>query len=327
MQVRVPLREGWRNGDTDRALFVALVRWESACARRARMRMNLADSERLLMRQIPYPADTRAKGWRFELDMERARQSDTWTLAPADVRPWLLMLWAVAWEQTPCGSLPADDLLIAARIGMPLKLFQRHKAVLMRRWWLAEDGRLYHDVLVARALEMLEERAKTARRVATSRALMREQRASNALQRSSTPLDTTPEPEPVLRNTPLPPTGGVAAAPPVGRVVEPGEPSEPIGCHEPTVQSGEGRFPEFWAAWPRSERKVDRKKCLAKWRRSRLDARADAIIAHVIASRATQKWRDGYEPAPMTYLNGERWADGGGVADSAQPPTGREGFL
>ena len=118
----------------------------------------------------PYPADTRAKGWRFELDHERIRQSDTWALAPAELRPWLLMLWMVAWEQTPCASLPADDLLIAARLGMPAKSFTKHREVLMRGWWLADDGRLYHDVMSERVVAMLAKREKDQKRTAASRA-------------------------------------------------------------------------------------------------------------------------------------------------------------
>jgi hypothetical protein len=106
----------------------------------------------------PYPHDTRAKGWRFELDHERVRQSDTWALAPREIRPWLLMLWMVAWEQTPCGSLPADDRLIAARLDMPMELFAPHRDVLLRGWWAAEDGRLYHDTLVERVREMMSVR-------------------------------------------------------------------------------------------------------------------------------------------------------------------------
>lgn len=107
---------------------------------------------------VPYPANIRAKGWRFELDHERIRQSDTWALAALEIRPWLLMLWMTAWEQTPCGSLPQDDELIAARIGMPLDQFQAAKPRLLRGWWLAEDGRLYHDTLAERVLEMIERR-------------------------------------------------------------------------------------------------------------------------------------------------------------------------
>jgi len=124
------------------------------------------------MRPIPYAADVRAKGWRFELDHERIRQSDTWALAPAEVRPWLLMLWMTAWEQTPCGSLPATDELVAARIGMPLKTFLKHRACLMRGWWDADDGRLYHDTLVERVVEMATAKDKERNRKAEYRRRM-----------------------------------------------------------------------------------------------------------------------------------------------------------
>lgn len=102
--------------------------------------------------------------------MERARQSDTWAIASPEARPWLLMLWATAWEQTPCGSLPNDDDLIAARIGMPAKLFAKHRAVLLRKWWAADDGRLYHAVLVQRVAEMMKTRRSESDRKAAARA-------------------------------------------------------------------------------------------------------------------------------------------------------------
>ena len=121
-------------------------------------------------RHAPYPADTRAKGWRFELDMEQVRQSDTWALSPAEARPWLLLEWAVAWEQTPCGSLPNDDTLIAARLEMPDKMFAKYRAVLLRGWWLADDGRLYHDTLARRVMEMMQRRRKESDRKALARA-------------------------------------------------------------------------------------------------------------------------------------------------------------
>lgn len=104
---------------------------------------------------IPYPADTRAKGWRFELDLEQVMQSDTWVLASPEVRPWLLMLWATAWQQVPCGSMPSEDALIVARLGIAPKLFAKARAVLLRGWWLAEDQRLYHDTIASRVHDML----------------------------------------------------------------------------------------------------------------------------------------------------------------------------
>ncbi len=51
----------------------------------------------------PYAADTRAKGWRFELDYEQIEQSSTWALAGPEARPWLLMLWLSAWRQVGIG--------------------------------------------------------------------------------------------------------------------------------------------------------------------------------------------------------------------------------
>lgn len=79
---------------------------------------------------------------------------------------------------------------------------------------------------------------------------------------------------------------------------------------------GEGRFTAFWDLWPRTQRRVDRKKCLAKWRAARLDASADEILAHVTAMKATRKWVDGFEPAPLRYLNGEQWKDGPPAPDT-----------
>ncbi|RQR87693.1 MULTISPECIES: DUF1376 domain-containing protein [unclassified Burkholderia] len=111
-------------------------------------------------REAPYPADTRAKGWRFELDLEQIDQSDTWALTPPEFRPWLLMLWASAWRQTPCGSLPDDDALIAVRIGMKEPVFAKQKTKLLRGWWKATDGRLYHDTIAKRVTEMIAARNK-----------------------------------------------------------------------------------------------------------------------------------------------------------------------
>lgn len=132
-------------------------------------------------RQAPYPADTRAKGWRFELDYEQIEQSDTWDLAGADGRPWLLMMWLVSWRQAPCGSMPSDEQVIAAKIGASPKTWLKHRAALLRGWYAAADGRLYHPTVSARVMEMLEYRRKNAERVAKFKAAKREERAGNAL--------------------------------------------------------------------------------------------------------------------------------------------------
>ena len=119
-----------------------------------------ADSD---LRAAPYPPETSAKGWRFEIAMEKVRQSDTWSLTLLrgyEPKALLIWMWSVAWEQTPCGSFPNDEGLIAARLELPPKVWQKHRDILMRNWWLASDGRLYHPILTAQALEMLANRAR-----------------------------------------------------------------------------------------------------------------------------------------------------------------------
>lgn len=121
------------------------------------------------MQHPPYPATTRAGGFKFELDCERVAQSDTWALAAPCQRPLLLMLWFIAWQQTPCGSLPKDDTLNAARLGMEPDAFQSNKAILLRGWAEANDGRLYHPVLTQLVLEMMDRKASNAQRQAAYR--------------------------------------------------------------------------------------------------------------------------------------------------------------
>lgn len=70
------------------------------------------------------------------------------------------------------------------------------------------------------------------------------------------------------------------------------------------------RFADFWQMWPASKRKVDKAKCHKAWQAKKLEAVADQIIAHVTVMKATEQWLTGYEPAPLTYINGQRWQDG-----------------
>jgi hypothetical protein len=99
------------------------------------------------------------------------KASDTWLRARrGEVRGALLLLWAESWQQTPCGSLPNDDELIALLLDMTGPTFAKQKAVLLRGWTLADDGRLYHETITARVLDMLAKRAKDAKRSADRRA-------------------------------------------------------------------------------------------------------------------------------------------------------------
>lgn len=70
------------------------------------------------------------------------------------------------------------------------------------------------------------------------------------------------------------------------------------------------RFDEFWQAWPKAERKQDKKACRERWHRHGLDAMADEILADVRTKRGTTKWQEGYIEAPLLYLKNRRWEDG-----------------
>lgn len=70
------------------------------------------------------------------------------------------------------------------------------------------------------------------------------------------------------------------------------------------------RFQEFWESWPKTDRKTAKAECLKKWKLRGLDAHADEILLHLTAMKTTKKWQEGYEPAPLTYINQKHWEDG-----------------
>lgn len=90
---------------------------------------------------------------------------------------------------------------------------------------------------------------------------------------------------------------------------------------KPDQQPG---FLRFWSTWPKSDRKVAKAECSKRWRSRGLEAQADEIVAHVEAMRESRQWRDGYDPAPLTYLNQRRWEDG--AADAPKPSWLVEGY-
>ena len=108
----------------------------------------------------PYPPDVKARGWSFDLDVERIEASDTWALAGNELQPWLLKTWYVAWKSQPVGSMPAEPRLFAARLGMPWAQFQGASEVLMRGWVEHSDGLLYHSTIVEKVNEMIDRRVK-----------------------------------------------------------------------------------------------------------------------------------------------------------------------
>jgi uncharacterized protein YdaU (DUF1376 family) len=69
-------------------------------------------------------------------------------------------------------------------------------------------------------------------------------------------------------------------------------------------------FNEFWRTWPNTQRKAAKSECLKRWKVRGLERVAPQITAHVAAMKTSKQWQDGFEPAPLTYLNQRRWEDG-----------------
>ena len=112
----------------------------------------------------PYPADTKANGFKQFVDLDRLTASKTWTLADHECRPWLLMIWFLSWRNVPCGTWEPDDEYIAARIGCKPEWFNGHREQLLRGWVLHGDGLLYHAFIAEQVLEMLTGRKGNAER-------------------------------------------------------------------------------------------------------------------------------------------------------------------
>jgi len=68
------------------------------------------------------------------------------------------------------------------------------------------------------------------------------------------------------------------------------------------------RFEDFWKEYP-ANRKVGKKPCMEKWGSKGLDNIADKIMSHVKTMKQTKSWKEGFNPAPLTYINQERWED------------------
>ena len=251
----------------------------------------------------PYPADTRAKGWRFELDYEQIEQSDTWGAAKPDARPWLLLLWVTAWKQVPCGSLPADDEVIVGKLGITDEVWAVHRRALMRGWWLADDGRLYHDTLVVRVREMMARRRSDADRQALRRT---RSRAVESEEVTETHADVT-------RDTAVS-HAGVHCESSTDNRIPTRDISKPSVSHPKPIGSGKiggaDGFDVFWQAYPRKAGKVAALKAFSK---IKPDA---ALLAEMLSAVKQQKesaeWSRGdvrYIPHPATWLNGGRWED------------------
>lgn len=83
-------------------------------------------------------------------------------------------------------------------------------------------------------------------------------------------------------------------------------------------------FEKFWQAWPKNGGRYSRKggkaACLAVWNKRYHFTQVDTIIKHVEWLKTTEAWlkdQGAYIPAPLVYLNQQRW-DGADIPEPAQ---------
>ena len=95
-----------------------------------------------------------------------------------------------------------------------------------------------------------------------------------------------------------------------GGVQRGGEPKLFGDQQEPSVPC---RFDEFWQAWPSGIRKIARKQCLDKWMTHKCDEVFDEVMRGLDAWKSSDEWKKSggqYIPAPLVWLNQNRWESG-----------------
>lgn len=100
----------------------------------------------------PVPADLDLRDFPFmPLDVLRLRDSDLATLATGDEFKAAVLLWCAAWHQVPAGSVPNDERWLARHSGAGAA-WKRVREEALRGFEEHSDGRLYHNVVVEKAL-------------------------------------------------------------------------------------------------------------------------------------------------------------------------------
>ena len=105
---------------------------------------------------VPVEVNLRGLPW-MRLDTTRLLDSDLFALSTGDEFKAAVALWCKSWMQTPGGSLPTDDRVLAHLSGAGAK-WKRIKPMALRGWIECDDGRLYHPVVAEQALAAWEER-------------------------------------------------------------------------------------------------------------------------------------------------------------------------
>lgn len=288
------------------------------------------------------PSDCDLRDFQFmPLDVGRLRDSKLVSHVPPAQCFFAVILWCASWHQVPAASLPDDDIELArlAGFGFVVKEWKKVKDGALYGWIKCADGRLYHPVVAEKARDAWQAKHEQRWRSECGRIKKHNQRHNTSI-----PYPTFDE---FMSPNYVDPTkGDERGLSPGTNEVSPGvvpelSPEMSPGTKGTRDSKGKGQgqgykekhmsgkpddippgFAEFWEVWPKSDRKVAKADCLKKWKAKGLENIAERIVEHVEACKQTRKWLDGYEPAPLTYINQQRWLDGdpeGRQGDEANP--------
>lgn len=113
------------------------------------------------------PPDCDLRGFAFmPLDVVRLRDSGLAIEASGDEFRAAVLLWCASWHQVPAASLPDDEraLAVLAGYGRDARGWKRVRDGAMRGWVRCSDGRLYHPVIAAKALESMHHKTAAKRK-------------------------------------------------------------------------------------------------------------------------------------------------------------------
>lgn len=120
------------------------------------------------MPEPPVPADIDVQGMRgFILDVDKLLASELWALCSGDEAKAAVSLWCRAWRQTPPGSLPDDDRVLAAFSGAGAR-WKKVRQMALRGFVKCSDGRLYHTLICENAAQTAEKRRAFQERTAAA---------------------------------------------------------------------------------------------------------------------------------------------------------------
>lgn len=209
----------------------------------------------------PVPADADLTDFKFmPLEVARLRRSKAWLICKRrpELAFFMLNLWTVSWHERPAGSLEDDDDVLADAAMCSPERWAKVRAEVLRGWFKAADGRLYHPVVAEKVADSWHGKA-VARWSKECDRIRKENHKRKENQEP--PLDFPPKP---TRNAAVLPleVGGIPPEKPLkgeGRDREgKGEeerkeeaaPASPTGAGAPRSDDDPGPIPEFLKAEP-----------------------------------------------------------------------------